>query len=117
MLEGIPFGTLLEAAAPDVLVPLGSRFRPAVSRNLSPSGSAPGGALVVFPERGGRPLRIPPEAMTALEPRILEALDPQSMEVPRLTFEEDPLAQPIEIENEPLGPMPLWGLGRGRTPG
>ncbi len=118
VLEGIPFGTLLEAAAPDVLVPLGSRFRPAVSRDLiSERLGATGGALVVFPERGGRPLRIPPEAMTALEPRILEALDPQSMEVPRLTFEEDPLAQPIEIENEPLGPMPLWGLGRGRTPG
>jgi hypothetical protein len=118
VLEGIPFGTLLEAAAPDVLVPLGSRFRPAVSRELVAERlGATGGALVVFPERAGRPLRIPPEAMTALEPRILEALDPATMEVPRVTFQDDPLAEPIEIENQPLGPMPLWGLGRGKNEG
>src|SRR4029077_9533067 len=53
-LEGIPFGTLLEAAAPDVLVPLGTRLRPAVSRELIAQRlGATGGALVIFPERDG----------------------------------------------------------------
>jgi hypothetical protein len=29
---------------------------------------------------------------------------------------DPPFAENVEIENQPLGPMPLWGLGRpGRT--
>jgi hypothetical protein len=117
-LEGIPFGTLLEAAAPDVLVPLGTRFRPAVSRELVAERlGASGGAIVVFPERGARPLRVPPEALTPLEPRILEALDPRSAELVGGAWREDPFVEPIEIENQPLGPMPLWGLGKARRDG
>src|SRR4029078_8862424 len=34
VLEGIPFGTLFELAAPDVLVPVGMRVTPAVSPSL-----------------------------------------------------------------------------------
>jgi hypothetical protein len=116
-LEGIPFGTLLEAAAPDVLVPLGTRLVPAVSRELVAERlGAIGGALIVFPDRAGRPLRIPPEALTPLEPRLLLAIAPDAAELAAGRPADPPFAENVEIENQPLGPMPLWGLGRaGRT--
>jgi hypothetical protein len=111
-LEGIPFGTLLEAAAPDVLVPLGTRLRPAVSPDLVAERlGATGGAVVVYPSRSDRPVRVSPEALSPLEPRLLAALDPRPGVV-RDTGGGEPPDEPIEIENRPLGPMPLWGLHR-----
>jgi hypothetical protein len=112
-LEGIPFGTLLEAPAPDVLVPLGTRLRPSVSPELVAERlGATGGAVVVFPSRGERPVRIPAEALTPLEPQLLAVLDPKTASVLD-TGRRQPLPdEPIEIENRPLGPMPLWGLHR-----
>ena len=29
----------------------------------------------------------------------------------------EPIAEPVEIENRPMGPMPLWGLRRSNPPG
>src|SRR4029453_3064002 len=63
-LEGIPFGTLFELAAPDVLVPVGMRLRPAVSASLLGEGlGATGGTTGVFPDRAGAPFRVPAEAL------------------------------------------------------
>jgi hypothetical protein len=30
---------------------------------------------------------------------------------------EEPIAEPVEIENRPMGPMPLWGLRRSNPGG
>ncbi len=112
-LEGIPFGTLLEAAAPDVLVPLGTRLRPSVSPELIAERlGATGGATVVYPARDARPVRVAAEALTALEPRLLAALEPAAAGVVEGRGRDLPPDEPIEIENRPLGPMPLWGLRR-----
>lgn len=128
-LAGFPFGTLLDQAAPDVLVPVGTRIRPAVAPQLLAERlGATGGAVVVFPGvgPGGRPrsattdsspIRIPAEAISPLEPRILGAISPRPADVlPTAPHPQAP-AERIEIENQPLGPMPLWGLsasGRDR---
>ena len=110
-LEGFPFGTLLDLAAPDVLVPIGMRIRPAVSPTLlSERLGAVGGMMVLFPGRTGQPIRIPPEAITPLEPRILATLESASADVRPKAAGDEPWADRVEIENEPLGPMPLWGL-------
>jgi hypothetical protein len=112
-LEGLPFGTLYELGAPDVLVPVGTRLRPAVSPQiLSERLGATGGALVLFPDRAGTPVRILPDAIGSLDERLLATLEPalanlESIGAPARTRDE-----PVEIENEPLGPMPLWGIGR-----
>jgi len=113
VLAGIPFGTLLETAAPDVLVPLGTRLVPAVSRELVAERlGATGGALVIFPDRAARPVRILPEALVPLEPRLLEAVDPAVAELAAARPVDPPFEASVQIENQPLGPMPLWGLGR-----
>jgi hypothetical protein len=114
VLEGLPFGTLLDAAAPgiDVLVPLGTRLQPAVaSELLAERLGAQGGALVVFPEVGAPPFRIAPELIEPLDRRALSLLAKADEEpaAPRDAAGAAPAA-PVEIENDPLGPMPLWGL-------
>jgi len=110
-LEGLPFGVLLDLAAPGVLVPIGTRLRPAVAPELLAERlGAEGGTLVVFEARGAPPFRVAPAALEALDRRALS-----TMRRP----DEEPLVRaadavtsdaPVEIENEPLGPMPLWGL-------
>jgi hypothetical protein len=117
-LEGIPFGVLLDSAAPDVLVPLGARLRPAVSPSLLASKvGARDGAIVVYPALAQAPFRVPADAVVALERQVLGSLeqtagDAGSSPVRRTTAAV--VAEPIEIENDRLGPMPLWGLGSGQ---
>src|SRR5262249_54415060 len=107
MLEGIPFGTLFKLAAPDVLVPVGTRLVPAVSPSLLVERlGAVGGATVVFPERTAAPFLVPADALVPLELRVVGALTPPPPE--RLAHgHEEPLADRVEIENRPMGPMPL----------
>jgi hypothetical protein len=114
VLDGLPFGTLYQLGAPDVLVPLGMQIRPAAAPALlSERLGATGGAMVLFPDRTGPPVRILPEAVMAFDRRLLVELEPALASLEpfgRSDREPDP---PVEIENQPLGPMPLWGLGRG----
>jgi hypothetical protein len=112
VLEGIPFGTLLEAAAPDVLVPLGTRLRPAAGAELIAERlGAAGGALVVFPQLGAEPFRVPAELVEPLDRRALSVMTkPEDAEAAGRIAEPALALDAVEIENEPLGPMPLWGL-------
>jgi hypothetical protein len=111
-LEGFPFGVLLDAAAPDVLVPLGTRLRPAVSPALlAERVGAAGGALVVFSGIGQAPVRVPPEAIEPLDRRALALAEIET--VASNSRRAGPSGgAAVEIENDPLGPMPLWGLDR-----
>jgi len=116
-LEGIPFGTLFELAAPDVLVPVGMRLAPAVSPSLLVERlGATGGATVVFPDRAGAPFRVPADALVSLELRVVGALNPPIADTWVNRPRAETLDEPVEIENRPMGPMPLWGL-RGSNPG
>jgi hypothetical protein len=113
VLDGLPFGTLYQLGAPDVLVPLGMQIRPAAAPALLAERlGAQGGAMVLFPDRAGPPVRILPEAVVPFDRRLLVELEPALASLEpfgRSDREPDP---PVEIENQPLGPMPLWGLGR-----
>jgi len=112
-LEGMPFGTLLQLGAPEVLIPLGTRLVPAVSPAiLSERLGAVGGAMVLFPGLGAAPLRVLAEAIVPFERRLLAELEPAVANLEALGPRERPVEEPVVIENEPLGPMPLWGLGR-----
>jgi hypothetical protein len=113
-LEGFPFGVLLDAAAPNVLVPLGTRVRPAVSPALlADRVGASGGALVVFPGLGEEPLRVPADAVEPLDRRVLSAVEiAAAIPLERPRGVDAAGAAAVEIENDPLGPMPLWGLDR-----
>ncbi len=112
-LDGLPFGTLYELGAPDVLVPVGTRLRPAVSPQiLAERLGASGGALVLFPDRQAPPVRILPEAIGPLDQRLLAALEPALANLRSPGAHERLPDAPVVIENEPLGPMPLWGLPR-----
>jgi hypothetical protein len=118
MLEGIPFGTLFELAAPDVLVPVGMRLSPAVSPALLVERlGATDGATVVFPDRDSPPFRVPADVLVPLELRVLGALTPVVADRTADSLREEPIAEPVEIENRPMGPMPLWGLRRSNPPG
>jgi hypothetical protein len=111
-LEGFPFGVLLDAVAPDVLVPLGTRLRPAISPALlAERVGAQGGTLVVFPALGEPPFRVAPGALETLDRRVLSSVElaaPAPLAEPRAA--PLPSSAAVEIENDPLGPMPLWGL-------
>ena len=117
VLEGFPFGMLLASAAPDVLVPLGARLRPAVSPALlAAKVGAKDGAIVVFPALDALPFRVSPEAIEPLERQILGGTGAIAVDAAESrshpTTSVEPL--PVEIENDWLGPMPLWGLGGRR---
>lgn len=115
VLDGFPFGQLLHAPAPGLLVPLGWELRPAVSPDeLAVRVGASGGALVVFPGPSEAPFRIPADAIETLEARVLSDgrlrdLHVETMAGPAAT---PPEPVDIDVENQPLGPMPLWRLGR-----
>jgi hypothetical protein len=111
-LQGIPFGTLYELAGPDVLVPVGTRFRPALSPQLlSERLGATQGTVVLFPGVGEQPLRVARETLVPLEPQLLARVVPPAAAVVK-PAEQPAMADGVEIENRPLGPMPLWGLER-----
>jgi hypothetical protein len=117
VLEGIPFGTLFELAAPDVLVPVGTRLLPAVSPALLVERlGATEGNTVVFPDRTNAPFRVPAALLVPLELRVVGALTPAIADRVVENVPEEPLTEPVEIENRTMGPMPLWGLRRS-TPG
>lgn len=112
-LAGLPFGTLLEEAAPSVLVPAGHKITPAVAPDLLAARTgATGGAFVVFPGAGEPPFRVPGAALVPLERHLLAELDiaAESSSERIVVTATEPV--PIDIENEHLGPMPLWGVGR-----
>ncbi len=112
-MDGMPFGTLLQLGAPEVLIPLGTRLAPAVSPSiLSERLGAVGGAMVLYPELAAPPLRVLAEAIVPFERRLLAELEPAVANLEALGRQERPVEEPVVIENEPLGPMPLWGLGR-----
>jgi len=114
-LQGIPFGTLYELAGPDVLVPVGTQFRPALSPQLlSERLGAIQGTVVLFPGVGEQPLRIVRESLMPLEPQLLARVTPPAAAVVE-PGAQPTLADAVEIENRPLGPMPLWGLERPTT--
>ena len=76
-LQGIPFGTLYELAGPDVLVPVGTQFRPALSPQLlSERLGATQGTVVLFPGVGEQPLRVARESLVPLEPQLLARVMP-----------------------------------------
>jgi hypothetical protein len=114
-LEGLPFGVLLAAAAPgvDVFVPLGTRLRPAVSPELLAERlGAQGGTLVVFPALGAPPFRVAAEFVEPLDRRALAAMESPALAAAAPRDEEPSADAAVEIENDPLGPLPLWGLDR-----
>ncbi|HVV16547.1 MAG TPA: hypothetical protein VHH90_05025 [Polyangia bacterium] len=112
-LEGMPFGTLLQLGAPEVLIPMGTRLVPAVSPAiLAERLGAVGGAMVLFTALGAAPLRVLAEAIVPFERRLLAELEPAVANLEALGRQEQPVEEPVVIENESLGPMPLWGLGR-----
>src|SRR5207244_2155299 len=107
-----------ELAAPDVLVPVGMRLTPAVSPTLLVERlGATGGATVVFPERAGPPFRVSAEALVPLELRVIGSLGPPRAEPVMAGAREEVISEPVEIENRPMGPMPLWGLRGSGTEG
>ncbi len=114
VLEGIPFGALLDAAAPGVYVPAGMQIVPALSPALLAARlGAADGDLVVFPAAGEPPFRVAAARVEPLERRAMADLDIAAAERAagiRHPGAEGPSAapQPIEVENLPLGPMPLW---------
>ena len=114
VLDGMPFGILLDFAAPDLLVPLGARLRPAVSPQiLSERTGATGGAVVVYPGFAEPPFRVPADAIEPFDRRALADADLGSaagIAAVRKRSVEASIAEPVEIENDHLGPMPLWGF-------
>jgi hypothetical protein len=110
VLDGFPFGVLLDSAAPDVLVPLGARLRPAVSPQLlAAKVGAKDGAIVVFPALDAPAFRVPADAIEPLERQVLGGAEAMAVEEAtslrrRATETVEPA--PIEIENDWLGPMP-----------
>jgi hypothetical protein len=114
VLEGLPFGVLLDHAAPgvDVFVPLGTRLSPAVSAELLAERlGAQAGTLVVFPAAGEPAFRVAPELVEPLDRRALSLLTKPD-HAPAIARDEASSRAhlPVEVENDPLGPMPLWGL-------
>jgi hypothetical protein len=115
-LEGFPFGQLLDEPMPGVLLPVGSRLQPAISPDLLRERlGVTEGAFVVFPSYEGRPFRVPASAIDHLERRLLgtiESLGIESVRTRGAWLSSTTDERPPEIEHEPLGLMPLWGLSR-----
>jgi hypothetical protein len=114
VLVGLPFGLLMYAPGPGLLAPLGYEIRPRVSPiELAASAGATAGAVVVFPGPDESPFRIPAESIEPLQARALA-----DARLPQLPVESSVALggwsppDAIEIENQPLGPMPLWSLRR-----
>ena len=94
------------------------RLSPAVSPALLVERlGATDGATVVFPDRASAPFRVPADPLVPLELRVLGALTPVVADRTADGLREEPIAEPVEIENRPMGPMPLWGLRRSNPEG
>jgi hypothetical protein len=112
-LDGLPFGQPLEEPQPGLFVPVGMRLRPALSPELLAERlGISDGTVCVFPAREAPPFRIGAAAFESLERKALSRADvpwataPSTRAAPMLAA--DPSAAP-EIENDPLGVLPLWG--------
>ena len=91
-----------------------------VARSCWPSAWARRGGTIVRVSRLARARRCASRARrwSPLEPRVLGAADRRrSPVVTAARSREEPMAEPVEIENRPLGPMPLWGLRRSKPAG
>lgn len=113
-LDGIPIGRLFHAPVPGVFVPLGLELRPAVSpEHLAGRTGATGGAAVVFPAPSEGPFRIPADAFEPLEARVLSDPELADLSIPVVLTRRVPRepAREVEIENQPLGPLPVWSIG------
>ena len=110
-LAALPFGKLLDQAAPGVLVPAGMRLAPAVDPEALAKKLGTGdSSLLVFASAGEAPLRIPAAAMQPLDRLILAEM---TVAAPPLEARSHPVAEreeAVEIETDGLGPFPLWGL-------
>jgi len=113
-LVGIPFGQLMYAPGPGLLAPLGYEIRPRVSPlELAASAGATGGAVVVFAGPDQSPFRIPAESIEPLQARALADARLPHLPVESSVALRAPVGpEAIEIENQPLGPMPLWSMRR-----
>jgi hypothetical protein len=114
-LAGLPFGQLLDQAAPGILVPVGMRISPQVApERLAQRWALAEGSYLVFPGPDAAPLRVSPPQFEPLERRILSQarLDPDRAPSARRLFAPAEDAAPPDIAHEPLGPWPLWGLGK-----
>jgi hypothetical protein len=112
-LAALPFGQMLEQAAPGVLVPAGMRLVPAVNPEaLAQKLGTDSASWLVFPAADQAPLRIPATALQPLDRRILAELTIEARTLaarPSLALEGEAA---VEMETDPLGPFALWGLGR-----
>jgi hypothetical protein len=110
-LAALPLGKLLDQAAPGVLVPAGMRLMPAVDPEALAERLGTGeSSLLVFPSPGEPPLRIPAAALQTLDRRILSELTVEARPLVARSHVVVEREETVEIETDPLGPFPLWGL-------
>jgi hypothetical protein len=97
---------------------VGTRLTPPVSPALLVERlGATEGNTVVFPDRTSAPFRVPAAIMVPLELRLVGALTPAIADRAVDGLRGEPIAEPVEIENRTMGPMPLWGLRRSTPEG
>jgi hypothetical protein len=114
-LDAFPFGQLFAAPAPGLLLPLGQELRPAISpEELSAFLNARGEGLVVFPHRDEAPFRIRADEIIPLARHVLSFDIDYHLRAEHTVALDRSSEEPteIQIENQPLGPMPLWRVGR-----
>ena len=117
-LDGFPFGRLFHAPASGLLVPLGWTVRPAVPPELLAARlGAADGAVILFENADLPPVRIAASVLLPLEARILaDSAEPGVLQISLATGKPSALPHvalsDIEIENQAVGLMPLWRLGR-----
>jgi len=71
---------------------------------------AQNGLLVVFPGASAPPFRIAPHLVEPFDRRALALLTKPEYEPAAPRDDGAPASVAVEIENDPIGPMPLWGL-------
>jgi hypothetical protein len=112
-LGGLPFGQLLDEAAPGILVPVGMHITPLVSpRQLAERLGVTEGTYLVFHAPDSPPVRVLAGQIEPLERHILAQarVEPErAASVRRLAAPAEESAPP-DVTHDPLGPWPLWGL-------
>jgi hypothetical protein len=112
-LGGLPFGQLLDEAAPGILVPLGMRITPQVSpRQLADRLGVTEGTYLVFPSAQGPPVRVLSGQIEPLERHVLSQarVEPERAASARRMAPPAPEPSPPDVIHDALGPWPLWGL-------